>query len=111
MRISDWSSDVCSSDLVTETNRQPVIDPIGCELERPVTFDCRRDLECCGDPIVTNVKLGAVSNRLTKAVIHQQLDAGHVLGRDDGILTEGPLLVTGHPDNPERNNHARDLPG
>src|SRR3546814_15288813 len=38
MRISDWSSDVCSSDLMTYTNVQKVLDGDGGQRERYAAF-------------------------------------------------------------------------
>src|SRR3546814_15360049 len=40
MRISDWSSDVCSSDLMTEEESQPLIEYLCDHATRP-EFTCR----------------------------------------------------------------------
>src|SRR3546814_15104285 len=54
MRISDWSSDVCSSDLFTEAARSPVI------VKEEEPFHCIR----CGKPFGTKSSIERILGAL-----------------------------------------------
>src|SRR3546814_2594940 len=86
MRISDWSSDVCSSDLVAETEADAT-DPFGAFAAQPV--DRRLDIL---DPVV-GIILAEIAERLLKfgldigAALHPGREAAEDVGRDCEIAS------------------------
>src|SRR3546814_11358806 len=110
MRISDWSSDVCSSDLVTETPARTFTVTLADEGAISVPFDPRDTFGKARPPVV--VTLNGHRYRSTIAIM------GGVtfvpLRRSNretaGVAGGGTLRVTLTPDPAPPPAHARERP-
>src|SRR3546814_4326690 len=103
MRMSDWSSDVCSSDLVYQ-GRVPV--GLGSGLAGTINLHTRRELAA---PVVYAATLGSFGQR--------QLDVGAQLGEHVQLALGGQAADNDFhivntfkpfdPDDPDRNDRER----
>src|SRR3546814_14139918 len=94
MRISDWSSDVCSSDLIylkvcapPETVR--VLVPRRWRLDPPGTFMRRDDIQPDATPLPDGYRLEQDTT--------DSIDTVRVLAADDSVVATRHVVVTDHP--------------
>src|SRR3546814_936310 len=88
MRISDWSSDVCSSDLCAPPETVRVLVPRRWRLDPPGTFMRRDDIQPDATPLPDGYRLEQDTT--------DSIDTVRVLAADDSVVATGHVVVTDH---------------